>query len=310
MKKVISFFTLLLFILASAQAQLPEQKGVDAINKNTAQAIVEFLASDELEGREAGTRGGRIASAYLASYLKDIGIQPMGNSYYHPFKPASFPDLQMQNVIGMIQGKNSEEFIVIGAHYDHLGINPELPDDQIYNGADDNASGVSAVLQIAKAFLATGVQPERSVIFAFWDGEEKRMLGSRFFADNYPNMEKVKAYLNFDMIGRNHDENNPTHVKYLYTSANTAFKEWLESDIKVYNLQLSPEYETSERLDTGSDNVSFARHNKPIMWFHTDGHPDYHKPTDHADKLNWDKMIDITKAAFLGAWRLANEDNF
>lgn len=120
----------------------------------------------------------------------------------------------MRNVLGKIEGKNLGEIVIIGAHYDHLGVGPMLNGDQIYNGADDNASGVSAVLQVAQAFLATGVQPECTVIFAFWDGEERGLLGSKYFVHHFADIDKVKGYLNYDMIGRNKDETNPTHVVY------------------------------------------------------------------------------------------------
>ena len=99
---------------------------------------------------------------------------------------AAFQLLSLNNVLGMIEGKNPDEIVIVGAHYDHLGTDLFLAGDRIYNGADDNASGVSAVLQIARAFLATGKQPERTVIFAFWDGEEKGLLGSRAFVDRFP----------------------------------------------------------------------------------------------------------------------------
>ena len=108
--------------------------------------------------------------------------------------------MALRNILGKIEGKNPNEIVIIGAHYDHIGYDPMLEGDQIYNGADDNASGVQAVLQVARAFLATGEQPERTVIFAFWDGEEKGLLGSRYFAMNYPDIKKVKGYLNYDMI--------------------------------------------------------------------------------------------------------------
>ena len=138
--------------------------------------------------------------------------------------------------MGKIEGKNPNEIVIVGAHYDHLGIDPMLDGDQIYNGADDNASGVSAVLQIARAFLATGQQPERTVVFAFWDGEEKGLLGSKAFVQSFPEIKNVKGYLNFDMIGRNNNEAKPTHVVYFYTEAHPAFGDWLKNDIKKYNL--------------------------------------------------------------------------
>ena len=274
-------------------AESPEKKGLEVINRSTAEAHIGFLADDDLEGREAGFRGGRIAGDYIVANLKSLGIDPVGDSYYHPF-----------------EGKNPSEIVIVGAHYDHLGIDPMLDGDQIYNGADDNASGVSAVLQIARAFLATGQQPERTVIFAFWDGEEKGLLGSKAFVQSFPEIKNVKGYLNFDMIGRNNNEAKPTHVVYFYTEAHPAFGDWLKNDIKKYNLNLAPDYRPWDNPVGGSDNGSFAKIGIPIIWYHTDGHPDYHQPSDHADRINWDKVVNITKASFLNMWYMANEKDF
>lgn len=314
-------------------AQSPQQKGLDVINKENAEAYIGFLASDDLEGREAGFHGGRIAGEYIVSNLKTMGISPLLETYYQPFEAYNkerqkrgrfqvHPDsiailkqgvhqkLSMRNILGKIEGKNPNEYVIIGAHYDHLGVDPMLEGDQIYNGADDNASGVSAVLQIAKAFLATGEKPERTVIFAFWDGEEKGLLGSKYFVQNFPGIKKVKGYLNFDMIGRNNNEAKPTHVVYFYTEAHPVFGDWLKNDIKKYNLNLTPDYRPWDKPVGGSDNASFALLDIPVIWYHTDGHPDYHMPSDHADKINWDKVVDITKASFLNMWNLANEKKF
>lgn len=314
-------------------AQSPQQKGLDVINKENAEAYIGFLASDELEGREAGFHGGRIAGEYIVSNLKTMGISPLFETYYQPFEAYNkerqkrgrfqvHPDsiailklgvhqkLSMRNILGKIEGKNPNEYVIIGAHYDHLGVDPMLEGDQIYNGADDNASGVSAVLQIAKAFLATGEKPERTVIFAFWDGEEKGLLGSKYFVQNFPEIKKVKGYLNFDMIGRNNNEARPTHVVYFYTESHPVFGDWLKNDIKKYKLNLTPDYRPWDKPVGGSDNASFALLDIPVIWYHTDGHPDYHMPSDHADKINWNKVVDITKASFLNMWNLANEKKF
>ena len=288
-------------------AESPEKKGLDVINRSTAEAHIGFLADDDLEGREAGFRGGRIAGDYIVANLKSLGIDPVGDSYYHPFEayhmerqkrgarwqvqPDSiaaikqtgvFQKLSLNNILGKIEGKNPNEIVIVGAHYDHLGIDPMLDGDQIYNGADDNASGVSAVLQIARAFLATGQQPERTVIFAFWDGEEKGLLGSKAFVQSFPEIKNVKGYLNFDMIGRNNNEAKPTHVVYFYTEAHPAFGDWLKNDIKKYNLNLAPDYRPWDNPVGGSDNGSFAKIGIPIIWYHTDGHPDYHQPSDQS----------------------------
>ena len=139
------------------------------------------------------------------------------------------------------------------------------------------------MLQIAKAFVVSGQQPERNVIFAFWDGEEKGLLGSKYFVQECPFINQVKGYLNFDMIGRNNQPQNPKHVVYFYTEAKPV---------------------------GGSDNGSFAKAGIPIIWYHTDGHPDYHQPSDHADRLNWDKVVEISKASFLNVWNLANEKDY
>ena len=162
------------------------------------------------------------------------------------------------------------------------------------------------MLQVAKAFLETGVQPERTVIFAFWDGEEKGLLGSRYFTMTYPELNKVKGYLNYDMIGRNKNEQKPKYVVYFYTASKPVFGEWLKKDIETYRLQLEPDYRSWDNPVGGSDNGSFAKAGIPIIWYHTDGHADYHMPGDSAEKINYNKVVDITKASFLNMWNLAN----
>ena len=314
-------------------AQSPIERALNTINRSSAEATINFLASDELQGREAGVHGSRVTSEYIVSLLQWMGVSPLANSYFQPFdayrkerqkkgrlevhpdsiaklKQEVHQKLTMRNVLGMIPGKNTKEYVIVGAHFDHLGIDPVLDGDQIYNGADDNASGVSAVLQIARAFLASGQQPERNVIFAFWDGEEKGLLGSKYFVQTCPFLSQIKGYLNFDMIGRNNKPQQPKQVVYFYTAAHPVFGDWLKEDIRKYSLQLEPDYRAWENPIGGSDNGSFAKVGIPIIWYHTDGHPDYHQPSDHADRLNWDKIVEITKASFLNMWKMANEKSF
>jgi len=314
-------------------AQSPIERALNTINRSSAEATINFLASDELQGREAGFHGSRVTSEYIVSLLQWMGVSPLADSYFQPFdayrkerqkkgrlevhpdsiaklKQEVHQKLSMRNVLGMIPGKNTKEYVIVGAHFDHLGIDPALDGDQIYNGADDNASGVSAVLQIARAFLASGQQPERNVIFAFWDGEEKGLLGSKYFVQTCSFLSQIKGYLNFDMIGRNNKPQQPKQVVYFYTAAHPGFGDWLKEDIRKYGLQLEPDYRAWENPIGGSDNGSFAKVGIPIIWYHTDGHPDYHQPSDHADRLNWDKVVEITKASFLNMWKMANEKSF
>lgn len=308
----------------------PKQKGYETINRITAEGHIGFLAADELAGREAGYPSGRIATAYIEAYFRTLGLEPWnGESYRQPFEAyrkerqkkgryTVHPDsiavlkkevhqrLPLTNVMARIEGKNPNEIVVMGAHYDHLGVDPLLDGDKIYNGADDNASGVSAVLQIARAFLESGVKPERTIIFALWDGEEKGLLGSEHFVLTYPDLSKIKGYINFDMIGRNNNEAKPKHVVYFYTEAHPAFGEWLKNDVEKYGLQLEPNYRPWDRPIGGGDNGSFAKRDIPIIWYHTDGHPDYHQPSDHADRINYEKVVEITRAAYLNLWNMAN----
>lgn len=334
MHKVFLGTACFLFSALSLHAQSPLEKGLQSINRTSAEAIVEFLADDELQGREAGMHGSRVAARYIVSCLKEAGIRPLDkNGYYQPFeayakerqqrgrwqvhpdsvavlKQGTHRSLKMDNVLAYIPGKRSDEYVIVGAHFDHLGVDETLADDKIYNGADDNASGVSAVLQIARAFALSGEKPLRNVIFAFWDGEEKGLLGSKHFVQHCPFLKQIKGYLNFDMIGRNNKPEQPQHVVYFYTAAHPAFGEWLKRDITCYGLQLQPDYRPWDNPVGGSDNASFARSGIPVIWYHTDGHPDYHQPSDHAALLNWEKVVEITKASFLNVWNLANESNY
>lgn len=343
MKRMISFLAAATLIAAVSTAQEmgyrfkndeAKERGYNSINRATAEAHIGFLASDELQGREAGYPSGQVAAAYIEANLRAMGLEPWdGKSYRQPFdayraerqKRARYtvhPDsieklrtqvhqrLKLTNVMARIEGRNPDEVVIIGAHFDHLGVDPLLEGDQIYNGADDNASGVAAALQIARAFAESGVKPERTIIFAFWDGEEKGLLGSEHFMLNWSDPSKIKGYLNFDMIGRNNNEENPEHVVYFYTEAHPAFEQWLRDDIAARNLRLKPDYRAWDRPIGGGDNGSFALRDVPVIWYHTDGHPDYHMPSDHADRINWEKTVDITRAAYLNLWNLANEKTY
>lgn len=295
--------------------------GLESITIGNARRVVAVLASDSLLGREAGTKGGGMAAEYILSLMRETGLlvieQPfMAVRNDNNWVTETDMDIsglvaagkevrELKNIIAVLPG-TGDEIVVIGAHYDHMGVDTTLVGDQCYNGADDNASGVSAVVQIAKAMGLSGCRPRRSVVFAFWDGEEKGLLGSRYFVKKHPFIENIAAYMNFDMIGRGPIE-NPGHLSYLYTAANPLFGEWLRADAARYEFCFTPLYKASENLLSGSDNAPFARVGIPIVWYHTEGHPDYHRPSDTADKVEYPKLFDITRAAYLCAWRLANE---
>lgn len=310
------------------------QRGLATINQTSAEAIVGFLASDALEGREAGYNTSFIAAEYVISLLREAGVEPFEGSYKQPFsayqpaetrRPGRRWDVQtdsiakiekgphrkmdMVNVLGVIPGERADEYVVIGAHRDHWGIDPWKVGDKIYNGADDNASGVSCALQIARAVKASGMKPKRTMVFAFWDGEEKGLLGSTYFTQNWDKMDKVKAYLNFDMAGGCNPD-NPDYVKVIYTKTNAAFAEWTRADKEKQGFTFQLDLRDVDFDCGGSDQQNFGKFSIPYIWYHTDWTPYYHQVTDQVETINWKKLVEVAKASYLNAWNLANEENY
>ena len=211
-----------------------------------------------------------------------------------------------RNIIGLIEGENPDEYVVIGGHYDHMGIQNGF----IFNGADDNASGSVGVMTMAKACMATGVKPKKSIIFALWTGEEKGLLGSQYFADNSPYKDKkIVFYLNYDMISRN----SPTDtegkaVGITYTKAFPAFEEVSNKNMRLYGIDLKLGFMASEKPRGGSDFTAFSLRGIPLMAWNAGMHPDYHQASDEVSKTNWPKMINIIKLGFLDVWDIVNGD--
>jgi acetylornithine deacetylase/succinyl-diaminopimelate desuccinylase-like protein len=178
----------------------------NSITKDEVQQFVDTLADDSFEGREAGSRGGRAAGNFLMKEFEKLGLAPAGNgaTYFQDFGRSS------RNVLGLVVGSDpglKSEVIVLGAHYDHVGYgratNSFGPVGYIHNGADDNASGVSGVLEVAEAIRLLPAPPRRTILFALWDGEEQGLLGSQHWLAN-PTVDRSRLVLaiNMDMIGR------------------------------------------------------------------------------------------------------------
>jgi len=207
-----------------------------------------------------------------------------------------------RNIIGMIEGKDPDQVVVVGAHYDHLG----KFSGYVYNGSDDNASGIVAVLEIAKACLATGVKPERTIVFASWDAEEMGLYGSDYFL-KHPLCNDIFANVNFDMISRNPaSDSKGTYCKVVYTKPLEILKINTERFINEKNLMLEAEFIAAEMPSEGTDSDNFAKKDIPIIFFEAGRHNDYHKPTDESGRANLSKMTDIIRLGFLTVWELAN----
>jgi len=247
----------------------------------------------------------------LAQYLQQLSDNkaiPITSFNYKTIALSSEANVEhktCRNVVAMLKGStHPDEIIVVGAHYDHLG----KYDGYIWNGADDNGSGAIGVVAIAKAFVAAGIQPKRTVVFANWTAEERGLLGSRYFVDTFKDIKKVKYYHNYDMIGRSYSYERPdSAVTLLYTKAWKQAEDLCRAHNTTYKLGLKINYSAWDSPTSGSDNAPFAQKGIPIMWFHTGGHESYHMPSDHVEKIDWQKYEGIVKTSFLTLWNLANE---
>ncbi len=341
MKKLLLFiFPISLFAqVATLSEDISKLKYANTITVTDLKKHLYVLASDSMEGRETGKRGQKLAADYISSTFKSYGIPPYNDkSYFQKYKVKSgrhlckcstcdkdrFLDdflgknlIKGENIIGYIEGTDlKEELLVITAHYDHLGIHS---DTLIYNGADDDGSGTVAIMEIAEAFMLAkkeGKGPRRSVLIMPVSGEEKGLLGSKYYTDNpiYP-LENTIANLNVDMIGRIDDfHDNPDYV-YLIGSdrLSTELHEISEAvNNKHFNLKL--DYTFNEEDDPNryyyrSDHYNFAKNKIPVIFYFNGVHEDYHQTSDTVEKINFQKIQKITRFIFLTAWELANRDD-
>src|SRR5688572_11379138 len=198
---------LLLIALLLQAADLPASV-LDSLTSDKVFAHISELASDAYEGREAGTPGADKAAEYIQGKLKEWKLAPAGvrGMYFQPFGSEK---RVMKNVLAVLPGSHAtlkNEFVLIGAHYDHIGMD-RSGDDRVNNGADDNASGSAVALEIARAFAELKEKPARSILFAWWSGEEKGLLGSKHYVEAPTvDLRRIVACLNLDMVGRNSED--------------------------------------------------------------------------------------------------------
>jgi hypothetical protein len=226
--------------------------------------------------------------------------------------------LKGQNVIGYVEGTDKkDEFVVISAHYDHLGIKDSL----IYYGADDNGSGTSAIMQLAKIFAlakAEGHSPRRSILFMMVSGEEKGLLGSAYYVKHplFP-LANIMVDLNIDMIGRTDSVHDTCHVRdYIYIIGSDKLSTELhrineKANATYTKLELDYHYNTpgdKNRYYYRSDHYNFAKNNIPVIFYFNGMHADYHKPTDTIDKIDFELLAKRAKLVFFTAWDLANRE--
>lgn len=280
------FFHSLLLVLATIQVF---GQSVSPSPENIRKHI-SFLASDKMKGRGTGSKENEKAAKYVAKQFKKYHLLPKGTEgYYQPFtakiRRIVVPDSirEARNVIGFLDN-GAQYTIVIGAHFDHLGLGrqgsskAEKPEGQIHNGADDNASGVAGLLELARYFSGNDKKEPYNFLFIAFGAEELGLVGSRYFVNN-PTLPlaDINFMSNMDMIGR-YDPNRGVGIGGYGTSTEwpVIFKD-VKSDTKFF---------TDNAGSGGSDHGSFYAKQIPVLFFHTGGHDDYHKPTDDTDKID------------------------
>jgi hypothetical protein len=285
-----------------AQESAGFQKAIESIQAKDAKQHVMTLASDTFEGRNAGTQGGKAAGIYLSQQFRKCNLQGSVSAatYFQEFGN------ECRNLLGLMPGsdpKLKHEVIVIGAHYDHVGYGNETtsngPIGLIHNGADDNASGVSAVLEIADAWLASGERPRRTLLFALWDGEEHGLLGSKHWTAN-PTcpLATVRCAVNMDMVGRLTD----TPIEVTGSRTMPGFRRLLCRHNHHTNLKFHFLWGSKE----DSDHWSFFERKIPYVMPFTGFHADYHRPSDDVDKINYQGIQQIARWMFGVTYELAN----
>ncbi len=327
MKRQFFSFLLLLSFVFSVSAQKAQLAKSDATQTNLRQYI-EYLASAKLEGRRTGEAGATYAAGYIANQFAKLKLKPGARSpngkpnYMQPFPgkaAASDKAVTGYNVLGILDGTDRllrSEAIVIGAHYDHLGHGGEgslaANSTEVHHGADDNASGVAAIIELARQF-SREKRNKRTIIFIAFSGEEEGLFGSKYYVNNpvFP-IENTVAMINLDMVGRLKDDKltiggigTAEEWKPRIEGFNTLLAELLTTNLKNKQYDdLTPgngprfTLQLNEDGYGPSDHSSFYSKKIPVLFFFTGTHNDYHKPSDTFDKINYGGLQRVTHFVF------------
>ncbi len=287
-----SLFVLILLLVSSFLYSQSVHPSTERVAKH-----IQYLASDKMKGRGTGSKENKKAAKYIVKQYKQLGLSPLGtDGFLQPFtakvRRIVVPDSirQANNVIGFLDN-GAPYTIVIGAHYDHLGMGTQgssrdkEPQGKIHNGADDNASGVAGLLELARYFTKNDVKEPYNFLFIAFGAEELGLVGSRYFANNPTlSLEKINFMANMDMIGRYAPDRGVGIGGYGTSDT------WPEifKDVKG-----SVKFFTDRSGSGGADHASFYAKKIPVLFFHTGGHDDYHKPTDDIEKIDLASEVGI-----------------
>jgi len=287
-KKIVCFLVLALAVFQTLLAQ----------TDFSVEKSVRYLASEELEGRAAGTVGDSLAADYIAQTFASFGLKPLFEDYFQHFRLTSRDTVATRNVIAVREGTDSilkNRYIVICAHFDHLG----QKKNGLYLGANDNASGTAALLNLARLFAQTPTS--KTLIFAAFGAEEKGLVGASYFVNNLPfPVKNIDAVFNFDMVGRlAYDKFS---VKGMETSK--MLEEFIKTEARNSGLTIKP---SDNKFFSGSDHYAFYLKKIPFLCFNTGSDAaNYHKPSDVAENIDFKGIETISEIAFRVIKNLAN----
>ena len=320
LKRYIFFIFAISFANYIFSQKLKSNSFTKGINTNELKNLIYVYSSDFFKGRETGKLGQKRAVKFISEFYESIDIKEANGTenYFQKMElNISGNIVQTENVVAVIEGSEKpNEYIIISSHLDHEG----EKNGQIYNGADDNASGTIGVLKVAEAFqnaVLSGYRPKRSIVFLHLTGEEKGLLGSKFYTDNplYP-LENTMVNLNIDMIGRIDPKHKNNLERYIYLIGTNLLSSELHEISESTNknttkLYLDYKYnyiDQSECIYYRSDHFHFVKNNIPAIFYFNGIHQDYHKPTDTAEKIEYELLKDRIKLIFFTAWELANRN--
>lgn len=330
-------------IAGSVWAQKPEAKDagiapavqatLNQISPQSMRGHLTFLASDLLEGRNTPSRGLDLAAEYIAAQFRVAGLEPAGdNGYFQmadwdelaknlPRRPGALPPAKaegvphdmVKNVVGILRGSDpvlKDTYVLVTAHYDHIGMKPSGDGDRIFNGANDDASGTVSVIELAKAFASMKERPKRSIVFMTFFGEEKGLVGSRYYGAHpiFP-IEKTIAGINIEQVGRTDDSEGPQVASvgvtgFDFSEVGAIIKAaGVKTGINVWKHPVN-----SDRYFGASDNQALADQGIPAHTISVAyGFPDYHGVGDEANKIDYENMAKVDRAVALAVATIAND---
>lgn len=301
MKNIILLLSVLM-ILFSCEAQ--KNKAV-IIDKSAIKRHLYTLADDAMEGRKPGTPGIEKAAQYIEKEFKRIGLTTYNSlpGFRQNFK---YREIKMFNVIGVLEGKSrKDEYVIISAHYDHLGVMNPGEGDRIYNGANDDASGVAGILALAEYFKAKN-ENERTIIFVAFTAEEMGLIGSKHFGENI-DATKFVAGINLELIGK--EPKTGPKTAWLTGFNRSDFGKIIQKNLEGTGYKLFADPYPKFNLFFRSDNASLAKLGVPSHTFSTtpiDIDPDYHKVSDEAETLDVNVLWETVKAVAKGTESIIN----